>query len=220
MSEHGVRVVCFDLGGVVVRIARSWAEACAAAGVEDRSGESFHAPDLLSGRRELSDAYQIGDLACEAYFERVAEQSAGLYTAEEIERVHRAWVFEPYPGVEELVERLNAIDGLITACLSNTNHSHWQDLQRADAGRWSAPAIQKLHTRLVSHELRAVKPNADIYQLAEGRFGASGDQIVFFDDLAENVEAACARGWRAFQIDHEADTAQQMTGHLARLGVL
>jgi putative hydrolase of the HAD superfamily len=218
-SDHAIRVVCFDLGGVVVRIARSWSEACAAAGIEDRADDSFRAPDLLSGRRELSDAYQTGAIDCTTYFERIASRSAGRYRPEEVEAVHRAWVFEPYPGVEQLVDRLNSVR-LLTACLSNTNHSHWQDLQQATGGVWRAPAIQKLTERLVSHELRAVKPDPEIYRLAEQRFGASGEQIVFFDDLPENIDAARARGWQAFHIDHDGDTARQMESHLQTLRVL
>jgi putative hydrolase of the HAD superfamily len=215
-----IKVVCFDLGGVIVRIARSWAEACAAAGIDVREHDSFVAPDLQSGRRELSDAYQNGQIDCQAYFRRIAEHSAGLYDPAEIEAIHRAWVFDPYPGVEQLIDELNAIERVRTACLSNTNHSHWQDLKAETDGRWRVEAIRKLHTRLVSHELNAVKPEARIYREAERRLCASGPEIVFFDDLAENVEGARRLGWRAFQIDHDADTASQMRRHLAGLGVL
>ncbi len=36
MLEKRIRLVCFDLGGVVIRICRTWAEGCAAAGLEVR----------------------------------------------------------------------------------------------------------------------------------------------------------------------------------------
>ncbi len=219
-SRSDIKVVCFDLGGVVVRIARSWAEACSAAGVELRNPEAFNGPDMQSGRRELSDDYQLGRIDCRSYFQRIADSSNGLYRPGEVEAVHRAWVFDPYPGVDGLIERLNGISGLHTACLSNTNHCHWQDLLRTEAGRPAVPAIHALRTRLVSHELGAVKPDARIYALAEERLGAQAHEIVFFDDLAENVEAASRRGWVARQIDHSGDTAAQMREHLRALGVL
>lgn len=219
-SGAGIKVVCFDLGGVIVRIARSWAEACAAAGVELRSPETFAAPDMQSGRRELSDGYQLGHLDCQSYFRLIADSSNGLYHPSEVEAVHRAWVFDAYPGVDELIDRLNTESQVHTACLSNTNHSHWQDLLRTEASKPLVPAIHKLGTRLVSHELGAVKPDPEIYRLAEQRLGAEGREIVFFDDLAENVEAAKSRGWIAHRIDHSQDTAPQMTDHLRALGVL
>lgn len=215
-----IRVVCFDLGGVVVRIARSWAEACAAAAIEERNPEQFAAPDMQSGRRELSDGYQLGDIDCDAYFELIARSSGGLYEPREVEAVHRAWIFEPYEGVPELIDRLNATGTIRTACLSNTNHSHWQHLQHAVDGRPRVPAIHRLHTRLVSHELGAVKPDAKIYELAEQRLHARGPEIVFFDDLEENVLAAQERGWLAHHIDHAAEPAEQMARYLGAHGVL
>lgn len=219
-SGGSIKVVCFDLGGVVVRIARSWPEACAAAGVEVRSPETFSAPDMQSGRRELSDGYQLGRLDCNAYYRLVSESSGGLYEPHEVEAVHRAWVFEPYPGIDKLIEHLNTIDGLQTACLSNTNHSHWQDLLRTDGGQPAVPAIHLLRTRLVSHELEAVKPDERIYRLAEQRLDARGSEVVFFDDLEENVDGARSFGWIAEQIDHSGDPASQIRSHLERLGVL
>jgi len=195
-SVGSIKVVCFDLGGVVVRI------------------------DMQSSRRELSDGYQLGRIDCDGYYRLISESSGGLYEPHEVEAVHRAWVFEAYPGVDALIERLNTIDGLRTACLSNTNHSHWQDLLRTDGGRPAVPAIQLLDTKLVSHELDAVKPDERIYRLAEERFGASGSEIVFFDDLIENVEGAQRCGWIAEQVDHSGDPASQIRSHLERLGVL
>ncbi len=219
-SPARIKVVCFDLGGVVVRIARTWAEACAAAGIDVRGHDTFEAPDLQSGRRELSDAYQIGRIDCRAYFRRIAEHSEGLYEPDEIEAIHRAWVFDPYPGVEQLIDELNALDGVRTACLSNTNHSHWQDLKAEKDGRWRVEAIRKLNTHLVSHELNAVKPEERIYREAERRLKASGPEIVFFDDLAENIDGARRLGWQAFRIDHDGDTALQMRHRLAALKLL
>lgn len=209
-----IRAVCFDLGGVVVRIARSWAEACAAAGLDVRDPHAFAAPDMQSGRRELSDGYQLGRISCDEYFELISRSSNGLYAVHEVEAVHRAWLFDPYPGVEQLVDDLNKRN-LHTACLSNTNHSHWQDLIR----EVRTPAIAKLRTRMVSHELGAVKPDVRIYKMAERIIEALPSEIVFFDDLAENVEAARSCGWHAFEIDHAGDTAAQMRSYLQRMGV-
>ncbi len=219
-SIGSIKVVCFDLGGVVVRIARSWSEACEAAGVEVRSPETFSAPDMQSGRRELSDGYQLGRLDCDGYYRLISESSGGLYEPHEVEAVHRAWVFEPYTGIDTLIERLNTVNGLQTACLSNTNHSHWQDLLRTEGSKPAVPAIHLLQTRLVSHELEAVKPDERIYRLAEQRLGASGAEIVFFDDLLENVEGARRCGWIAEQIDHSGDPASQIRAHLERFGLL
>lgn len=210
-----VRVVVFDLGGVVVRVCRTWAEACAQAGVEVRSPERFAAFELREERSSLSDAYQSGSISSEAYFAGIAEATDMLYSPDEVERVHRAWVMGDYPGIGALIERLNDA-GIATSCLSNTNAAHWDDLM---AGRTSE-ATRLIRQPLVSHELGAVKPDRGIYRLAEEALGADAGELVFFDDLLPNVEGAMASGWSAHRIDHSGDTAAQASAHLRTLGVI
>jgi len=211
------RVVCLDLGGVVVRICRSWEEGCDRAGVQVRGAERFDDLQYRERRHDLTDAYMAGRIACEEFFRTIADTTGGLYTPDEVRRVHDAWVIDEYAGVRELIDELNATPGVRTACLSNTNHAHWEPLI-ADADRW--PSIARLGTRLVSHELGAVKPDPRIYELAERALAAPPDRIHFFDDLEPNVAAAAARGWRATPIDHDADTAAQLRDALAAAGVL
>ena len=205
-----MRVVVFDLGGVVVRVCRTWEEACLRAGVEVREPERFASFELREQRSSLSDAYQSGEIECSAYFAGVASATDGLYTPEEVERVHRAWVGEDYPGIEAVIASLND-EGVVTACLSNTNRAHWDDLKGA------SPACAAIAVPLVSHELHAVKPDDRIYRLAEEALGASPADLVFFDDLEPNVLGARRMGWTSERIDHEGDTASQVRRHLRSL---
>lgn len=216
-----VKLVCFDLGGVVVRICRSWEEACVRAGVEVRDMEMFRAPEAAARRRALTRAHQTGAMEDEAYFAAIAEASGGLYDAREVRLVHRAWLIEDYPGVEPLIAGLRDAPGVRTACLSNTNAAHWEALHRAGFGPAARPsaAIARLDRRLVSHELRAVKPEESIYAMAERACGVAPSGVLFFDDTPENVEAARRRGWRAEIIDPDRDTAPQIAAHLLSHGV-
>ena len=161
---------------------------------------------------------------CDVFFRRVAETTGGVYTPDEIRRVHDAWVLEEYPGVGELIDRVHAA-GLETGVLSNTNHAHWERMELAGeaasrpATRYPTPRkVRHLHA---SHLLRASKPDERIYRLFEREAGYAGRgrEILFFDDLPENVEAARAAGWHAERIDHSGDTAAQMAEHLRRHGV-
>ncbi len=213
-------VICFDLGGVVVRIARNWKEGCAAAGIDVRDEHTFTQPHLRTARRQLTAAYQNGELTCVDYFAKIAQNTAGLYTADEVQRVHNAWILEPYPGVDTLIQQLNAA-GLTTACLSNTNHAHWTTALNGDGhADPPLPAMAHMKTRLASHILGTSKPDQRIYQLAEHHLNAAGPEIVFFDDLPDNIEAAQSQGWNAHLIDHTTDTARQMRHILHNLGVI
>lgn len=208
---RGARVVVFDLGGVLVRICRTWEEACARASVPVRDMGRFREGNEAARRKELTHLHQTGAIACGEFFGAIASASGGQYSADEVRRVHEAWLIGDYAGVEALVEGL-ARAGTRTACLSNTNHAHWEVLS---AGPGRSRAVERLGTHLVSHRMRAAKPHEDIYRLAEESLGASPAQIVFFDDLEENVEAARRRGWRAHLIDHAGDPAAQIDRRLA-----
>ncbi|MEN9579320.1 MAG: hypothetical protein RJA70_2329 [Pseudomonadota bacterium] len=213
-----MRVICFDLGGVLVRICRDWGEAAAAAGLPFRDAERMVQPEARTQRSAVIDSYQRGELTCEQYYSAMSHAVFGLYSPQEVERVHEAWTLSEYPGISELVDELNLLPNVVTACLSNTSHSHWVRLASLD-GQRSFPSVTRLRHQLASHLLRLTKPDPKIYVEAQRLFGAQPEQIVFFDDLEENVHSARQTGWNAEIVDHTGDTAAQMRAHLRAYGV-
>ncbi|TVQ32843.1 MAG: hypothetical protein EA376_04130 [Phycisphaeraceae bacterium] len=205
MSGDGRPVVCFDLGGVVVRICRSWEEGCAAAGIEVREIERYR--ETHPERVKLVQTLDTGGIEPDAFYRAISDTLDGVYTPEEVRQVHHAWLLGEYPGVEELLTDLRERDGVRTACLSNTNHDHWVAME-------SYPTLQALEHRHASHLLGLRKPNESCFIAFERAMEASPGQIIFFDDTEENIEAARARGWRAELIDHTGDTAAQVMEHL------
>lgn len=203
---HVAPLVCFDLGGVLLRICHSWEEGCREAGIDVR--ETPRAGPTLYDRNQLVIQYQTGGMDCESFFRAISDMLDGVYSPHEIQQIHRAWVIEEYPGAETLVTELRAA-GLTTACLSNTNPAHWQRMP-------GFPSVIKLDVRLASHELRLHKPDAAIYREAESILRRSGDEILFFDDLEENVAAARDVGWRTELIDPHADPIAQMRAYLSK----
>ncbi|MFI4915763.1 MAG: HAD family hydrolase [Phycisphaerales bacterium JB060] len=195
-----VRVVCLDWGGVLLRICNGWEEACTAAGLP--MPDPPVSDDVRIQRRKLAEAYQLGHLSCEAYFPAVAELSPG-YTVGDIERLHDAYLLHEYEGAAELAEDLAGHARLTSALLSNTNARHW-------TRREEFTAAGVLEHQLASHLYCAAKPDAKFYRALEGAVGASGPQIVFFDDLEENVAAARAMGWQAVRVDPSGDTILQV----------
>lgn len=209
-----VRVVCFDWGGVIIRICRNWREGCRRAGLSIH--EAAGSPEAIARRRAINAEHQVGRIACSDFFARVAHASEGLYSPEQIRNIHDAWLIEEYPRIGEVIDRLNVMDGITTALLSNTNASHWA---RQHTGEGGFAAAARLQVRLASHELGLAKPDAAIYHAARARFGVPAEQIVFFDDLPENVDGARSAGWRACLVDPLGDTSAQVEHHLATLGI-
>jgi putative hydrolase of the HAD superfamily len=226
------RVVCFDWGGVILRHCRSWDEACAAAGLDVREG--VHDPELVGLRRIASRAYQCGRVECDAFFEMLAFATGGLYSEAECRRLHDAWLISEYAGVGAVIDELEA-RGVATALLSNTNATHWSRMAPGGgamgggamgggaAGRGGGPhfpTAARTRIRMASHLVGLAKPDASIYAAFERISGATAGEIVFFDDVRENVEAARERGWRAVEVDHTRETEPQIRGALVEMGVL
>jgi putative hydrolase of the HAD superfamily len=215
-ASSSLTVVCFDLGGVLIRLCRSWAEVVEAAGLSCRAVPGVGEDELRARRHTLMNAHQSGNIEANSYYQLMSEAFESVYSPVEMERVHHAWLRGDYPRALSVIERLNAIASVNTACLSNTNDAHWTRL--LDGAEFESPAA--LQHRLASHELGVMKPHPRIYGLAREHFGVPAESILFFDDLPENVEAARIDGWRAECVDPLADPVGQCERFLESWGIL
>ena len=205
------KVVCFDLGGVLVRICNSWHEGCLAAGLKARAIDSSSA---AKAQRELiGAAHQSGAMSDPEFFTALARSLGRGWTVAQARRVHEAWILGEYDGVAGLLDELKRA-GVATACLSNTNEPHWKQMER------ELPMLANLRHRHASHLLKSIKPDPDIYAAFERAVGCRADSVIFFDDLSENVAAAQARGWDAHRIDPTSCTVTQIRSVLESRRVL
>jgi putative hydrolase of the HAD superfamily len=202
-------LVCFDLGRVLVRICGSLEEACRAAGlstaiaVPDREAQKAFSAHLF--------AFERGELATHAF---VAELTTHLgRPAHEAAATLDAWLLGVYPGAVALLDEL-AAQGHATACLSNTNARHWELMS---AWQDDARLFSRLGRRYASHELGLRKPDAAIYAEVERRSGVAPAEILFFDDLEDNIAAARARGWQAVLVRSREDPVAEMRAALDQL---
>jgi len=116
------------------------------------------------------------------------------------------------PGSAALLAEVTEVavaGGTRLAVLSNAPRSLAEVVR---ASRWS----EAFAALLFSCDLRAAKPETQVYAAVEQALGLPGAQLAFFDDRPVNVEAARARGWRA----HLWQGADQARHQLVELGVL
>ena len=211
-----VRMVCFDVGGVLVRIHRSWPDVCRAVGLEARGNWSGEAH--ARAHQTMMGLLGTGQISEDEWAERLSIALNSLYTPAELKRIHAAWTCDEYQGAGRMIDDLHA-GGVDTACLSNTTHGHWVRLIHRDAGEPLAgdpeyPTVHRLRRHFASHVMGLAKPDPAIYEAFEAATGLRGPQILFFDDLAPNVAAARARGWNAELIDPLVETVPQLRRHL------
>ncbi len=211
-----VRCICFDIGGVLVRICRNWSEGCVAAGLEVRGRTAE--TDWAGRRRGVARDFSEGRIDIPEFSRRLAAATDNLYSPAEVLKIHNAWLLNEYAGIHAIMDRLLETPNIETGILSNTNDLHWRRTESFD-DLSTFPIMGRPRHRIASHIVQLMKPDAAIYRAFEKQSGFASRDILFFDDLEENIVAARAGGWKAEQIDHTGDTAAQITGHLIAHGV-
>lgn len=212
MSSPNIQLVIFDLGGVLVRIHYTWADACTAHGIPEP--EAISDAQSIQQLRDAGVQYETGQIDYPAFLDRattITKLSDG-----EVRQAFEHWLIEPFPDVHGFVEEV-ASTKVATACLSNTNARHWE-LMHADSH--AGLPLAHLKHRVASHLVGSMKPDAGIYEHLESTADLPSNGFLFFDDNAANIAAARQRGWHAEQIDPTRETVPQMREHLKRYGVL
>jgi 2-haloacid dehalogenase len=87
--------------------------------------------------------------------------------------------------------------GIPQYALSNMPSEVWPSEQK------KFPFLQDLKDAVISAEEGIIKPDPRIYEIAAARIPHPADEVVFFDDRPQNVEAA-----RAFGFDAEVYTGE------------
>lgn len=171
--------------------------------------------DVTEGR--LRDAYWLGRPAYdlgglpEEYWTGVVEAlghrpaPALLRRIEELDSTK--WAALP-PVSARLLDRLVA-DGVRLGVLSNAPAPLAAAVRAAP---WSAPFAQLVF----SAEVALAKPDPAIYAHADAVLGTGPADVVFFDDRADNVEAALAHGWDAHVWIDAATALDVVAGRSAR----
>lgn len=96
------------------------------------------------------------------------------------------------PGAEELLERIRT--RYRVAFISNSNEVHAELIPR----KFSS-LFEKDDRFIFSHRFKVAKPDPEIFRRALDTIGATPHQVVFVDDLSENVAVARSLGIQAFQ---------------------
>jgi FMN phosphatase YigB (HAD superfamily) len=194
----------FDLGRVVLDIDFNKTLECWA-------GHADCEPEHLIGRFARDDIYQrheTGKIGDSEYFAALrASLGVDLSDAQFLEGWNAIFAGE-VPGIAPLLER--AAQRLPLYAFSNTNPAHAEHFSQAYAG-----VLGHFREMFLSSAIGLRKPDAAAYDHVVKAIGVPASRIVFFDDLAENIEGARARGLTAVHVTSPDDVAHA----LAALGI-
>ena len=204
LSPDSADALLFDLGRVVLDIDFGKAISCWAghAGCE--------AEDIVKRfvRAEAYRHHEVGKISDAAYFETLrAALGIKLSDAQFLEGWNAIFAGE-MPGIAPLLAR--AAKHLPLYVFSNTNNAHVEYFSVKYAG-----LLGHFREIFLSSTIGLRKPDAAAYDHVVNAIGVPASRILFFDDLAENVEGARARGLTAVQVTSSDDVARA----LAALGI-
>jgi putative hydrolase of the HAD superfamily len=197
------KILIFDLGGVLIdlHVERSFA-ALVAMGAD---------ASILTERNCLINEYMMrydrGDITTEEMFSYIASQLPAVECGtEQRNRIAEAWnmmlgEYAPYKfhRLRELRAR-----GYRIVMLSNTNDGHWDAIERLFEATMGEPLQAFFDALYLSYRMHRRKPEPEIFLDLLASEGAGVADCIFFDDSAENCEAARSVGIEAVLMERNA----------------
>ena len=179
-----VRAIVFDYGAVICHppSPAEWTEFAAAAGMT--------VEDFTSSYSRSREPYDRGLVRADNYWAEFGRQSGVSYDAAARRRLAeidiRVWSHVDH----DLVAFVRALrrSGLITGILSNMQPDLLETLRREST--W----LDAFDVHVFSCEVGSVKPERQVYDHLIDRLGVERSQVLFVDDVADNVEGAKAAG--------------------------
>ncbi|GHV91551.1 phosphatase [Spirochaetia bacterium] len=198
-GDMSIKAVVFDFGNVI----------CFPPSLEVREGIAALAGIPLEKLEDLHRQYRgelfdRGTLDCKGYYKTILEK-AGVFPGDEaLQRLAEADVDSwknMNPGTEALIREIQKA-GFKLGVLSNMPHDFlaW--------GRKNIEAFRNADVGIFSCEFGMVKPEPGIYQALIAALGCKAEEVVFFDDVKDNIEKAVSLGIHGF-IWKDPETARE-----------
>lgn len=199
-TKGSADVLLFDIGRVVLdidfnRVMTSWA------------GHAGCTPAELAGRFVVDDSFkhhEVGRIDDAAFFGNLRSSLGIGITDEQFLEGWNAIFAGEMPGIAGLLA--NAAKRMPLYAFSNTNPAHVAHFSRA-----YADVLGHFREIFLSSTIGLRKPDAKAYDHVVQAIGVPAQRILFFDDVADNIAGARARGLAAVHVTSMDDVARALT---------
>lgn len=160
--------------------------------------------EQMANAFELDEAYrkqERGEISGPQYFNHLRQQLQ-LHDIDDKEMI-AGWnsVFPgEMIGMRKLLQDVSR--RLPCYLFSNTNATHQEQWMKQ-----FPEVVKPLKQLFLSHEIGLRKPEPEAFQHISSAINVPLDRILFFDDLLENVQAACSIGMQAVRVSKPQDVA-------------
>jgi putative hydrolase of the HAD superfamily len=177
VQSRMVRVVLFDLGGLLIEISgvdmfRSWV------------GDRFSVEDIW--HRWLTSpavrAFEMGQTPPDLFADQLIDEFSLPVARDQFLAAFAAWPRGTCPGAEDLVRRVDR--RCVRAMFSNSNSLHWPRVLE----EFGLGGLFEYH--FASHLMGKVKPDRHAFEHVIAELGCDSSDILFLDDQPLNVGAA------------------------------
>jgi putative hydrolase of the HAD superfamily len=145
-----------------------------------------------------------GKISDEAFFDSLRRLLGIAITDEQFLEGWNSTFVGEMDGIVPLLER--ASQHLPLYAFSNTNRAHVETFTKI-----YADVLKPFRELYLSSTIGLRKPDAEAFDHVVKAMGVPASRIVFFDDLAENIEGARARGLKAVHVTYVSDIADALT---------
>lgn len=200
-----IRALIFDFGGIILR-------------TEDRTPRKALAERFGMSERELewlvfaspsSIRASVGEITAEEHWQEVAKTLR--VEASEIDSIRKQF-FAGDRLDHELVAFLRQKKGAYRiGLLSNA----WGDLR--NFLNHELGILDLFDEVIISAEVKVMKPDRAIYELAARKLGVNPNEAVFVDDMKENVEASIAAGMYGIHFRNTEQTLAEINSLIQKV---
>lgn len=194
-----IKGIGFDLGGVVM--------ASAVPHFFNYSEQAFGVShqEFLEAFYKFQPALERGEITTENFWKAIAKDLGKPYNADKDLHLWTTHFIEDSPIRKEmlaLADRLKA-NGYRVGMLSNTTTQHV-------AINTTREIFSHFDVALMSNEIHLRKPEPESYHELAQRLGLKTEELVFVDDLDENVAGADAVGMHGIKYEGYAPLVKQL----------
>ncbi|KAF9083166.1 hypothetical protein BGX29_002833 [Mortierella sp. GBA35] len=198
-----LKALIFDLGNVLLRLDQS----ATANGFKSLGATNF--PTLSQHHHSTTIVdFETGKITPQE-FRSAIRASIGLpdtVTDTQFDQAWNAMLLDFPVGRLQLMKTLKKDYGYKVFLLSNTNEIHIEYVDKVCLKDYEEASLDPFFDKVYySHGIGFRKPSKEAFEHILKEQGLEAREVLFLDDMPENVEAAKACGLQAAQVDAETD---------------